>query len=162
MTLDHPRTAAPPPPPSQVSSTPPATPQALAISPARRRTGGGAPKRFSRPAHLTASSLIEVLVSLTLASIVFVIAAMVMLQVSGINSPYHQVHQRMTARKLIDQATAHQETQDRAFTIDGIQYFRAIHPLNPETGLYEVTVTACQQGEEPFFKRSKIVHYHAP
>jgi hypothetical protein len=111
--------------------------------------------------ELKASSLVEVLVSLSLVSIVFVIAAMIWLQISGLQSPYHQTDQRMAARKLIDQAIATHALHDQTFTIQGIQYFRAIHPLHPENRLYEITVTAYQQDQAPFFKRSKIVRYDA-
>jgi hypothetical protein len=112
------------------------------------------------PARLKAASLVEVLVSLSLASITFVIAAIVWLQISGLNAPYRQTDQRMIARNLIDQAIAQQITQDQDYLIQGVHYLRTIEPLNPETNLYQITITAYIEGKDPFYHRAKIVRYH--
>mgnify|MGYP006933546213 CR=1 FL=1 len=115
-----------------------------------------------RKSSLPASSLVEVLVALSLSSIIFVIGAMVWLQLNGMAAPFRQIDQRMTARQLIDAATLTKTTQDEIIKIGGINFERKINPINSETGLYEIIVIVYNQENQPFFQRGKIVKYDAP
>lgn len=111
--------------------------------------------------RLRASSLVEVLVALSLASIIFVIGTTIWLQINGRSAPFRQIEQRMTARKLIEEAVENKLTKNEIITEKGIGYERLIQAINPKLAVYKVTIRAFTVKNEPFYMRSKIVCYNA-
>lgn len=110
---------------------------------------------------LPAASLVEVLVSLTLASIVFVIAAAVWLQIAGPLSAPRQLSLRLNSRKLLQQAIDQQSLENTTFVLDGATFVRKVHAINPSNQLYRIDITVeSADGGAPKFRRSKIVRYH--
>ncbi len=118
-------------------------------------------KHQTEKKKLQASSLVEVLVALSLASIVFTIGTTIWLQLNGRNASYRQIEMRMRARKLIDAAIETQEVSNQVFNYNGIGYERLIQPVNSKTGVFKITVKAFSKKNEPFFQRAKIVRYEA-
>jgi hypothetical protein len=104
---------------------------------------------------------VEVLVSLSLASIVFVIGGMVWLQINGSNAPHREIEQRMVARQLIADAIQTGGKQDQVFTVGGTKYLRKINLLNPQTHLGEITITVFGTDGTPLFSRGFITKIHA-
>jgi hypothetical protein len=111
--------------------------------------------------RMPGSSLVEVLVALSLSSIVFVIGMVVWLQLNGHNAPYRHLDYRMRARTMIAQAIQSQDLGDAVWNAGGVQYVRKIRPLHAASGLYEVQVQVFGQDPSPILTRSKIVHYEA-
>jgi hypothetical protein len=111
--------------------------------------------------QLQASSLVEVLVALSLSSIMFVIAMTIWLQINGYQAPYRQIDYRMRARLLIEDATQRQSLQDAVFTLEGIQFQREVRQINAESNLYEIRVKAYGPENELLFQRGKVVRYGA-
>jgi hypothetical protein len=114
------------------------------------------------PYRLAGATLVEVLVSLSLASIVFVIALMVWLQISGPRATYRDIEHRMEARKLIAQAITDHDPHDRIVTIGATKYVRRVRLVHHATQLYEITVAVYLEGKKPLFQRGKIARIHAP
>ena len=110
---------------------------------------------------LKASSILEVLVSLSLASIVFVIGGMVWLQINGSNAPHREIEQRIVARELIADAINEGKKQDQIFTIGATKYLRKVIVLNAETQLCEITVTVLDTEGQPQFSRGIIAQINA-
>lgn len=111
--------------------------------------------------RMTGSSLVEVLVALSLSSIIFVIGMMVWLQINGYDAPYRQLEYRMRARTMIAQAIQAQDLGDAVWKAGGVQYVRKIRPIHAASGLYEVQVQVFGKDATPLFTRGKIVHYEA-
>ena len=112
---------------------------------------------------LPAASLVEVLVSLTLASIAFVIAAVVWLQIAGPLSAPRQLSLRLHSRNLIQQAIDEQSLENSTIVLDGATFVRKVHAVNPSQKLYRIDITVENgDGKLPKFRRSKIVRYDEP
>lgn len=103
------------------------------------------------------STLLEVLVSMSLASIVFVIGSAVWLQLNGMQAPFRQLDQRLVARELIDRVGEGTEELEIVMRRQGMKFVRNVAALNPERGLYEVTVVCYSADDKPIMKRGKIV-----
>jgi hypothetical protein len=88
---------------------------------------------------------------------------MIWLQLNGSRAPHRQIDQRIQARKLIDDAIATGDLQDRVFTFGATKYVRRVVTLGSGTDLREITVAVYdQQDDTPQFTRGKIALIHAP
>ncbi len=87
---------------------------------------------------------------------------MIWLQLNGSKAPHRQIDQRIRARKLIDDAIASGDLQDRVFTYGATKYMRKVTTLHAATHLHEITIAVYdQQDDTPQFTRGKIARIDA-
>lgn len=120
----------------------------------------GASKKFEL-LRLNATTLIEVLVSFSLASILFVIGAMVWLQLAGKSAPYRLAEQRMDCRSILRETERTMALTDRIISLHNTQYHRQVRPLDASRGIFEVGISVYSAEGDLLFRRKKIMHHHA-
>jgi hypothetical protein len=116
----------------------------------------------SFPSHsLPAATLLETLVSFALVSIIFVIGAIIWLQLAGNAAPYRQADQRLDCRNILRETETKADLTDKVFTLHNTQYHRKITPINPDRGLFEVSIAAYTPDGIFLMRRHKTIHIHA-
>lgn len=107
---------------------------------------------------LKGSSLIEVIVALSLVSIIFVIGSGVWAKIDSYQSPDRLLRYRLRAKQLIDQCKVERDLGELNLEQDGIVYRREV--LSRGQDVFEVRLRCYTPAEQLLFERSKILHWH--
>ena len=116
--------------------------------------------RFNRPRHtayvLSGSTLVELLVALSLASIVFGFGTLIFLQVNGLEAPHRQVQQRLIARLHLQQVEYGGEPP-LGLSLAGIRFEQELIPHPGGERLFWATVRCYSSSGRLLFTRQKII-----
>lgn len=109
--------------------------------------------------RLKAASLVEVLVAMSLVSVMFVIGTMIWLQLNGPRAPFRELEFRLKAREILigmeDFAGENGVIQDPT-----VYFVRETEPLNADQNLFQITVSCFQNNGELIFRRARIIQRH--
>lgn len=114
-------------------------------------------KPFSNPLKLKGATLVEVMVALSLISIIFVIGSLIWTNLSGPSAPGKVWDSRRIAREMLHEFETNLDAGEETKKVEGRIYKREIRPLNRENSLYEVTVVMFGGEGERVFERTKII-----
>ncbi|MEM7035866.1 MAG: hypothetical protein AAF570_02730 [Bacteroidota bacterium] len=106
---------------------------------------------------MKASTLFEILISMSLVSVVFVFGLAIFMQLNGTQAPYRRADQRLKVREMIREMEKSGEVGDKIIREKGTEYRFQTRVLNPGQELYEVIVSVYAHGEELLFRRGKII-----
>lgn len=111
--------------------------------------------------RLQAATLVEVLVAMALASIVFGIGAATWLQLNGRHAPWRSLDQRLLAREMLWEAgQPGAPVENTLLQGPGAYLVRECTLLNAATDLYQVDVKCYSHSDQLLFQRSKIIRIH--
>jgi type II secretory pathway pseudopilin PulG len=110
---------------------------------------------------LIASTLVEVLVSLSLVSIIFIIVSIIWLQISGPQASFRDTEHRLQSRRLIEDAISNNDPRNKIITIGTTKYVRQVTLIHKQTQLFEISVAVYITDKKPIMQRSKIARIHA-
>jgi len=113
----------------------------------------------SLPYRLKGSTLVEVLVAMSLVSILFVIGSQTVLQVNGIRAPYREQGHRLKARTIIQELEAGHVVPD-VVHFESVYFVTESYPAPQSDRLLQVDVKCFDQGDQLLFTRHKIIRRH--
>lgn len=111
------------------------------------------------PYRLRGSTLIEVLVAMTLVSIIFVIGSQTVLQVNGIQAPYREQGHRLRARTIIQEVEVGHEVPD-VIHFESVYFVTEVKPSEHNSRLLQVDVDCFDHQDQLLFSRHKIIRRH--
>lgn len=107
--------------------------------------------------RLRGTTLIEVLVAMSLISIIFVIGSHTVLQVNGVRAPYREQEYRLEARSILQKLEAGQKSPG-VIHFESVTFLLERLPVHPQHGLFQVRIQCFDAQETLLFSRNKIIH----
>ena len=111
--------------------------------------------------RLQGSSLVEVMISLSIASIIFVIGTALWLSLNGTNAPKRLLEYRLNAGNLLLETELEGDVSEQTYQIGGAKYFKSTRELNRSHGIYEVVIVVQSAEGKEVFKRGRIIQIEA-
>ena len=106
--------------------------------------------------RLRGATLVEVLVAMSLVSVVFVIGSQTLLQVNGHQSPHREQQYRLEARRLI-QELEQGNLSEEVIHFGAVDFLVERKPVYPRRNLFEGKIKCLDQNGQLLFSRQKII-----
>ncbi|MEM8897796.1 MAG: hypothetical protein AAGC85_06810 [Bacteroidota bacterium] len=104
--------------------------------------------------HIRGNTLVEILVSLSVLSLLFVLGSMLFQSLSGIHSPVQKFHNRSLVREFLYMPLQEDWEKDETWEIRGRHMVRRISSLGEYSGLVEIKVS-CYWQDQLILERSR-------
>lgn len=106
--------------------------------------------------YIKGNTLVEILVSLSVLSLLFVLGSMVFQGLSGIYSPVQQFHNRTMVREVLYRPLPEALEEEEEWEMRGRRVVRRILPLMSQEGIVEIKVS-CYWQDQLILERSRYV-----
>lgn len=114
--------------------------------------------RLGRTGWLKGATLMEVLVSLGLLSLMYVIFAMVWVQVNGNQSASMLWRHQMESRGLLDSLAGAPDAGNAVYERVGARYVQSVRRLGAGSALVEVVIAVYDQEGVLLLRRGRVMH----
>ena len=104
--------------------------------------------------HMKGNTLVEILVSLSVISLMFVLGSMIFQSLSGIHSPVQQFYDRSIVREVLYRSLPEVIEGSEEWEIRGRRVVRSILPLKTEKDILEIKVS-CFWQDKLMLERSR-------